>query len=454
MDYFRKRIINYFIRRYTTKVKTQVILDENVLNNIEKNVYNPKKHPGLFKPRQIPIPEAFIRAVTNVIADYPVKGLIEDGKTLINHLRAKKPPVEKDEMGKIQRIVYQKVMEKQKIPQMETEEDRRKFQQVVDTKVHNLLKSGVYNWKPVHYTAYEALVYLMSRSAAEFSVLARIFLEIAERDPGFQPRSLFDFGSGVGTVTWAANLYWKKYIFEYFNVDSSRDMNDLAQILLQDGKGTNKISLRGVFYRQFLPATNTSYDLVVCAYTLLELPSRQARFDTILNLWNKTQKYLVIVEQGTNSGFQVVNEVRDFILHTGVGHIYSPCPHDKVCPRFVLNDGTPCNFEAFYFSLPIGAVSLRKSEKYSYVVLKKGERDPSDPQWPRIIRDTLVRSKHTICRMCTKNANLEEVIFTASKHGKNLYYCARASKLGDLVPVTLQKQDKENDITHDEDESR
>jgi hypothetical protein len=39
-------------------------------------------------------------------------------------------------------------------------------------------------------------------------------------------------------------------------VDSSSEMNDLAQILLQSGKGTNKMELRGVFYRQFLPSAN------------------------------------------------------------------------------------------------------------------------------------------------------------------------------------------------------
>jgi hypothetical protein len=66
----------------------------------------------------------------------------------------------------------------------------------------------------------------------------------------------------------------------------------------------------------------------------------------------------------------------------------------------MLNDGTPCNFEVHYFTLPIGAVSRRRQEKYSYIVFKK------------------VRPRHTICRMCTKDAKLEEVIFTASKHGK------------------------------------
>jgi hypothetical protein len=38
----------------------------------------------------------------------------------------------------------------------------------------------------------------------------------------------------------------------------------------------------------------------------------------------------------------------------------------------MLNDGTPCNFEVHYFTLPIGAVSRRRQEKYSYIVFKKG----------------------------------------------------------------------------------
>lgn len=47
------------------------------------------------------------------------------------------------------------------------------------------------------------------------------------------------------------------------------------------------------------------YDLVVTAYTLFELPSKEARFNTLLNLWQKTRHYLVIVELGTNAGFKV-----------------------------------------------------------------------------------------------------------------------------------------------------
>lgn len=41
------------------------------------------------------------------------------------------------------------------------------------------------------------------------------------------------------------------------------------------------------------------------AYSLFELPSQQFRLETILKLWKKTEKYLIIVEEGTNAGFTV-----------------------------------------------------------------------------------------------------------------------------------------------------
>lgn len=46
-------------------------------------------------------------------------------------------------------------------------------------------------------------------------------------------------------------------------------------------------------------------DLVVSAFTFMELPDRRTRIDTLLKLWKRTEKYLVIVEQGTTSGFKV-----------------------------------------------------------------------------------------------------------------------------------------------------
>lgn len=47
------------------------------------------------------------------------------------------------------------------------------------------------------------------------------------------------------------------------------------------------------------------YDLVVSAFSLMELPSATARLETVDKLWNKTQEYLVLVESGTKAGFTV-----------------------------------------------------------------------------------------------------------------------------------------------------
>lgn len=114
------------------------------------------------------------------------------------------------------------------------------------------------------------------------------------------------------------------------------------------------------------------------------------------------------------------------------------CSHNMTCPRLLADDGTPCNFSSSYMPLPLDNEegNGNRKELYSYVVLKKGPKNENGT-WPRIVRPTLVRSKHTICRMCTKNGKLEEVIFTQAKHGKLSYRCARSSKWGDRLPIDI-----------------
>lgn len=159
---------------------------------------------------------------------------------------------------------------------------------------------------------------------------------------------------------------------------------------------------------------------------------------------------------------------------------YRQCPHEKPCPRFLI-DNTPCNFQVGYHKILVRDAKVEK-ERYSYVVLKKGTiifflypsfflsfwihhagvKNSVEDEWPRIVRETLVRSKHSICRMCTANGKLEEVIFTASKHGKwvknqeklqfvlwsrvlfisrSMYQCARSTKWGDRLPVNISEPD-------------
>lgn len=49
------------------------------------------------------------------------------------------------------------------------------------------------------------------------------------------------------------------------------------------------------------------------------------------------------------------------------------CPHDLVCPRLSA-DNTPCNFEVGYTSSSLIGNETTQTERYSYVVLKKGKK--------------------------------------------------------------------------------
>ena len=74
------------------------------------------------------------------------------------------------------------------------------------------------------------------------------------------------------------------------------------------------------------------YDLVVCSNTLLELSSTSERLETLSKLWDRLEKvrlisisskhfnafvqggYLVLTETGTNAGFHVIAEARDYLI--------------------------------------------------------------------------------------------------------------------------------------------
>jgi len=54
----------------------------------------------------------------------------------------------------------------------------------------------------------------------------------------------------------------------------------------------------------------------VSSFSLLELSSAESRVEILENLWNKTRKYFVLLEPGSNAGFELINEARDFLLQT------------------------------------------------------------------------------------------------------------------------------------------
>ncbi|XP_011206717.2 methyltransferase-like protein 17, mitochondrial [Bactrocera dorsalis] len=441
----RYGISKHFVRN-TCKIAVEV--EPNLIEKLENEEMKARHHPGIAKIGKIELPLNLRHALERVIGDYPIKTLLKDCKQLDQYIGSRHPPAKQEEINLKMKLIIEEVdrrMPPEKLSLL-GEESAVDWKRKREKLIKRLVAQRNYSWKPIEYGSYESLVYAIGRGAKEYSVLISILNEIRVRDESFQPRSYFDFGAGVGTGMWAASNLWKNTIFEYYNVDSSRHMNDLSELILREGNENQQILLRNVYYRQFLPAIETLYDLVVLSYTLFELPNIESRRDVILNLWKKCSSYMVIIEEGTRRGSELINEARDLILNLNSvelkGEVFAPCSHNLTCPRLSNNgDRTPCNFEVGFVPLHLGnEKNDRQTARYSYVVFKKGNISDPTRKWPRLVRPTLLRSKHIICRMCTEDAKLQEVIFTHSKHGRHAYRCAKASDWGDRLPIKLGDQ--------------
>lgn len=435
----RKLKITYFSSIYVN-YSTRVAIDTSLKEQFESKQFKPRNHPGTNRIKIASVPPDIQKAIKIIFHDSGAKSLHQESVKLNNYLRSRLLPPEEEEIdvkaaklhGKISKRYLSKMSN---LSGKEAEE----YESKIKTTVFNALKSNVYRWGSIDYDKPTSLQYLLSRAAPEYAIIVRILDEIKKFLPDYKPRSFFDFGSGVGTGTWAVNHFWKHDIFEYFCVDTSQSMHDLARLILCHGRDNVEMPYKGYFQRQFLPASSDlKYSIVLSAFSLFELPSIKSRLETIQKLWNKTEDFLIIIENGTNAGFQIVNEAREFVLNLPnqkyKGYAFSPCPNDNVCPRY-LEHQTPCNFLMKYESLPYPSKSEIYAELFSYVILRKGERPKDDPQWPRIVRAPVVRSGHTICKLCTAQGKLEEVIFAKSKYDQTTYRCARSANWGDILPV-------------------
>lgn len=432
--------------------KSKALLDDTTSTLLSNNEIKYRHHPGVIMPRTPIFPEWAAKEIKTVLKEKSIKlkNINESAKKLIQYLHQRHPPLEQSELpAKLQKVEERlnadNHNEKISIEDVDFSKNR---------KARNILKQNIYNWQPINFDTLTCLTYMVGRSVQNYAVSHKVLNEIKARDKDFRPETFFDFGSGIGTNAWVASEMWSDSLKEYFCVETSEPMIELSERLAEAARP----KIKNIFYRQYFPASmDPTYDIVMSAYTLLELPNLQCRLEAILKLWRKTKNYLIIIENGSNVGFKIVNEARDFILkyvkskyrkEIQFAHIFSPCPHDLSCPR-VAADNTPCNSNVLYHPLQFLGGQEHKPELYSYVVLKKCERPENDEKWPRIVRPTMKRSRHVICRMCLANGELKEEIFTKYKHGKQMYRCARSSKWGDRLPMHYEQREEdpeENDI--------
>lgn len=245
-------------------------------------------------------------------------------------------------------------------------------------------------------------------------------------------------------------------------------MNNLAEYLLRGGEGLkHPLHIPRVYFKRFLPVSNMiTYNVVVASYALSEIPKTSLRQMAVRSLWGKTSNFLVIIEHGNSEGFEITSEARNLVLkrengdsveteasageefeyidpadeEMDDGFVFSPCPHDVKCARSdAKTRDHPCNFEQrTQLAFCQKNTRLKKrgfhTERFSYIVLRKGARGAEEKPWPRVLEPMKKRRRHVICKLCCSSGDLKQKIFTRKKDS-DIYKCARhLTKWGDLLP--------------------
>ncbi|XP_072818860.1 ribosome assembly protein METTL17, mitochondrial isoform X2 [Vicugna pacos] len=362
-----------------------------------------RRHPGILQLSCVRLPQALADAAKLLLLESSMPITEKQVQALTNYLWSRHLPVEPEELQR--RAVY---LEKKYLENA----DSSKMEEKLREAVLRALRKTTYHWQELSYNEGLSLLYMAARLDGGFAAVSRAFHEIQARLPEFQPKTLMDFGSGTGSVTWAAHSTWGQSLREYMCVDSSAAMLELAEKLLKGGSESGVPSVPGVFFRQFLPVSpKVQFDVVVSAFSLSELPSKADRADVVQTLWRKTSHFLILVENGTKAGHSLLMDARDLVLNGKEKSPLDPRPGFVFAPN-----------------------KKPREEKFSMVILARGSPEEAT-RWPRITQPVLKRPRHVHCHLCCPDGQRQHAVITARRHGRDLYRCARVSSWGDLLPV-------------------
>ena len=313
------------------------------------------------------------------------------------------------------------------------------------------------DYKIIVYKRRHGMGYLASRLTGTYAATYRVLKEILTRVPNFTPKTILDFGSGIGCTYWAVDSIWGREGKLFHSVDLSGSMLELAARIREEG-GVELESVNDMRETKFLPGLGT-YDLVVAAYSISDLPSLEMINKTLISLWNQTKHFLVLVEYGNAAGHSILAEFRKSIIEEeskkedteSYNPVFAPCPHALKCP--LMEEGC-------YFKQRTGlstiqsrdALYLKKkqtrfsNEKFSYLILARpsvSQFVEQTQEFVRLVGPTLKRKRHVITQLCASGGEIEKRIFSKSKHSSVYKYIRKKSEWGDILQLTPNKNAKD-----------
>jgi len=299
-----------------------------------------------------------------------------------------------------------------------------------------------YKWKPMSFKTREECASYALATLPKHYAEANFVLDELDRFK-FKPESILDFGSGVGSIFWAAHRKWNNVLRDYSMVDPNETVNHFAMDIMRNEEAGTLIAPYVNFRKSIISSVNKKYDLVIAQRVLSEFDSHESRTQLVKLLWERTNKYLILIESHLDEHFTALMHARAYILLLGIkfdtkslmkyltqnglltleiksmldhkdasllekynylksknievptelerGHVIAPCPHDSGCPLQTSTDfKSVCQHTVSYKEIRADGRTKSKEKdgtvtsKFTYVILCKGER-PTGHSFARLL---------------------------------------------------------------------
>ena len=108
-----------------------------------------------------------------------------------------------------------------------------------------------------------------------YFVYKRILSEIEKRLPNYKPKTILDFGAGLGSSIWAAHHVFDSKVDRVAAVEPNVNMRKLGKFLAQD---QFKNDVLWVDSLAMIPSGERGkFDLIILGYVLQEVATPQSR---------------------------------------------------------------------------------------------------------------------------------------------------------------------------------
>lgn len=154
-------------------------------------------------------------------------------------------------------------------------------------------------------TADDALAYMALRFPATYAQISGAFMQIKERIPAWNPRTLLDVGCGPGTAILAARALFPS-LEHVTGVDQVEYFISLAKELAYVAEPTLKVAWQRDTVSRWIDTPDTErYDVIVVANVMNELPGI-LKTRLLEKLDRLCAGMMVIVEPGTSHGVMLI----------------------------------------------------------------------------------------------------------------------------------------------------